>query len=321
MLVAMLHCVDMVCYYKTGVKTCVRARACAYYAPTHTYEQTLSFCFFFCAVVYGHTYKHFHVRHLSAPMSCCMLLQFCFALKVADAVVRFTLGPQTNKDAAFNDLWATVLHCNTLQHFLDACGLSRHVALRVEVDDVCSLHGDTCDVAICRHVAACGTRDLFVSRTQCMIYTSTLYNVYTCVILSDTFLCVQVTNTVQVGVLTKFIADKSGATFGRRRAAIDASQLAGVAFFDGDTVAQYFFGTAIVSLLPPLFAAIQENAKSVFRLIRKSRLAHAMAEGAGRKMQEIKDNPSKFVMDQLKNRPEFKELAKEVQTPPNFPPL
>jgi hypothetical protein len=122
----------------------------------------------------------------------------------------------------------------------------------------------------------------------------------------------QVTNTVQVGVITKFIADKSGATFGRRRAAIDASQLVGGTFFDGDTVAQYFFGTAIVGLLPPLFAAIQESVKSVYRLIRKSRLAKAKAKGATRKMQEIKDNPSKFAMDQLKNRPEFKDLAKEV---------
>jgi len=302
----------MVCYYETGVKTFVRAHACAHYARTHTYKQKLSCCFFFFCCCICQYVTHFHVRHLSAHMSGCMLLQFCFVLKVADAVVRFKVGPQTNKDAAFNDLWATVLHCNTLQHFLDACGLSRHVALRVAVDDMCLLHRDTRDVAIRRRVAACGTRDLFVSRTQYMIYTSTLYNVYTCVILSDTFLCVQVTNTVQVGVITKFIADKSGATFGRRRAAIDASQLVGGTFFDGDTVAQYFFGSAIVGLLPPLFAAIQESVKSVYRLIRKSRLAKAKAKGATRKMQEIKDNPSKFAMDQLKNRPEFKELAKEV---------
>jgi len=45
-----------------------------------------------------------------------MLLQFCFILKVADALIRFYVGPQTNKDAAFNDLWATVKHGNTLQH-------------------------------------------------------------------------------------------------------------------------------------------------------------------------------------------------------------
>jgi len=117
---------------------------------------------------------------------------------------------------------------------------------------------------------------------------------------------------VQVGVITKFIADKSGATFGRRRAAIDAGQLVGGTFFDGDTVAQYFFGTAIVGLLPPLFAAIKESGKSVLRLIRKSRLAKAKAEGAGRKMQEIKENPQGFMLEQLKNRPEFKELTDGV---------
>jgi len=120
-------------------------------------------------------------------------------------------------------------------------------------------------------------------------------NVYTCVILSDTFLCLQVTNTVQVGIITKFIADKSGTTFGRRRAAIDARQLVGGTVFDGDTVAQYFFGTAIVSILPPLFSAIQESAKSVFRLYRKSRLARAKTEGAGRKMKEITENPQGFM--------------------------
>jgi len=124
---------------------------------------------------------------------------------------------------------------------------------------------------------------------------------------------------VQVGVITKFIADKSGTTFGRRRAAIDASQLVSGTSFDGDTVAQYFFGTAIVGILPPLFSAIQESAKSVFRLYRKSRLARAKTEGAGRKMKEIKENPQGFMLDQVKNRPEFKELAKLVRTSPDLP--
>jgi len=95
-----------------------------------------------------------------------MFLQACFILKVVDALIRFKVGPQTNKDAAFNDLWATVPHCITLPHSLNACGLSRHVASRVAVDDVCLMHRNMCDLASRQRVVACSTSDVFVSHTQ-----------------------------------------------------------------------------------------------------------------------------------------------------------